>query len=57
MTESAAWRVVSRAILFTIAALILLWLVGQLTSVIVKLVLAVILAAGMKPLVDRLTAS
>jgi predicted PurR-regulated permease PerM len=57
VTESAAWRVVSRAILFTIAALILLWLVGQLTSVIVKLVLAVILAAGMKPLVDRLTAS
>jgi predicted PurR-regulated permease PerM len=56
VSEAAAWRVVSRAILFTIAVLILLWMVGQLTSVIVKLVLAVILAAGMKPLVDRLTA-
>jgi predicted PurR-regulated permease PerM len=56
VTEAAAWRVVSRAILFTIAVLVLLWLLGQIASVIVKLVLAVILAAGMKPLVDRLTA-
>jgi predicted PurR-regulated permease PerM len=56
VTESAAWRVVSRAILFTIAVLILLWLLGQMTSVIVRVVLAIILAAGMKPLVDRLTA-
>jgi predicted PurR-regulated permease PerM len=56
VNEGAAWRVVSRAILFTIAVLILLWLLGQITSVIVRLVLAVILAAGMKPLVDRLTA-
>jgi predicted PurR-regulated permease PerM len=56
VTEAAAWRVVSRAILFTFAVLIGLWLVGQLTSVIVRVVLAVVLAAGMKPLVDRLTA-
>jgi predicted PurR-regulated permease PerM len=56
VTEAAAWRVVSRAILFTLAVLIGLWLLGQLTSVIVRVVLAVILAAGMKPLVDRLTA-
>ena len=55
VTESAAWRVVSRAILFTLAVLIGLWLLGQLTSVVVRVVLAVILAAGMKPLVDRLT--
>ena len=55
MTESAAWRVVSRAILFTIAVLIGLWLLGQLTSVVVRIILAVILAAGMKPVVDRLT--
>jgi predicted PurR-regulated permease PerM len=55
VSEAAAWRVVSRAILFTIAVLILLWLLGQITSVIVRLLLAVILAAGMKPLVDRLT--
>ena len=56
MSESAAWRVVSRAVLFTITVLILLWLLGQLTSVIVRVVLAIILVAGMKPLVDRLTA-
>ncbi len=56
MSESAAWRVVSRAILFTLAVLIALWLMSQLTSVIVRVILAVILAAGMKPLVDRLTA-
>lgn len=56
MTESAAWRVVSRAVLFTITVLIALWLLGQLTSVLVRVLLAVILAAGMKPLVDRLTA-
>ena len=40
MTEAAAWRVVSRAILFTLAVLIGLWLLGQLTSVIVRIVLA-----------------
>ena len=56
MTESAAWRVASRTVLFTLAVLIALWLLGQLSSVIVRVVLAIILAAGMKPLVDRLTA-
>jgi predicted PurR-regulated permease PerM len=56
VSESAAWRVLSRTVLFTIALLIGLWLLGQLTSVVVRLLLAVILAAGMKPLVDRLTA-
>ena len=55
MTETIAWRVLSRAVLFTIAVLIGLWLLSQITAVIVRLVLAVILAAGMKPLVDRLT--
>jgi predicted PurR-regulated permease PerM len=57
VTESAAWRVVSRAILFTIGVLLLLWLLGLIASVIIKLVLAVILAAGMKPLVDRVTST
>jgi len=55
MTESAAWRVASRTVLFTITVLIALWLLGQLTSVVVRVILAIILAAGMKPLVDRLT--
>ena len=55
MSESVAWRVLSRTVLFTIAVLIMLWLLTQLTAVIVRVVLAVILAAGMKPLVDRLT--
>ena len=56
MTEAAAWRVASRAVLFTIVVLLGLWLLGQLTSVLVRVLLAIILAAGMKPLVDRLTA-
>src|SRR5215212_550524 len=56
VSEAAAWRIVSRAILFTFAVLILIWLLVQVAPVIVKLLLAVILAAGMKPLVDRLTA-
>jgi predicted PurR-regulated permease PerM len=55
VSESVAWRVLSRTVLFTIALLIALWLLIQLNAVIVRLVLAVILAAGMKPLVDRLT--
>jgi predicted PurR-regulated permease PerM len=56
VSEAAAWRVLSRAILFAVAVVISLWLLGQLTSVIVRVTLAIILAAGMKPLVDRLTA-
>lgn len=56
MSEAAAWRVASRTVLFTLAVLIALWLVGQLTSVLMRVTLAIILAAGMKPLVDRLTA-
>jgi predicted PurR-regulated permease PerM len=55
VSESVAWRIVSRAILFTVAVLIGLWFLVQIGPVIVRLVLAVILAAGMKPLVDRLT--
>ena len=56
MSESVAWRVTSRAILFTLAVLVGLWLLTQISAVLVRVVLAVILAAGMKPLVDRLTA-
>ena len=56
MSETAAWRVLSRTVLFTVAVLVSLWLLGQLTSVVVRVTLAIILAAGMKPLVDRLTA-
>jgi predicted PurR-regulated permease PerM len=56
VSESVVWRVTSRAILFTLAVLVGLWLLAQISAVIVRVVLAVILAAGMKPLVDRLTA-
>lgn len=56
MSESVLWRVISRAMLFTVAVLIGLWLLTQISAVIVRVVLAVILSAGMKPLVDRLTA-
>ncbi|MDP8923073.1 MAG: AI-2E family transporter [Chloroflexota bacterium] len=56
MSESVLWRAISRVILFTIAVLIGLRLLSQISAVIVRVVLAVILSAGMKPLVDRLTA-
>lgn len=52
--EAAAWRVAYRAVLLTFALLIGLWLLVQLRAVVVQVVLAVILAAGMTPLVDRI---
>jgi predicted PurR-regulated permease PerM len=55
LTESAAWRVASRTVLFILAVLFLLWLVVQLRSVVVQVLMAIILAAGMAPLVDRFT--
>jgi predicted PurR-regulated permease PerM len=57
LTESAAWRVASRTVVFVIGLLVLLWVVIQLRAVLVQVLLAVILAAGMAPLVDRLTLS
>ena len=56
MTEAALWRVATRTVLFTVAVLLGLYLLYELRAVMVQLLLAVIIAAGMTPLVDRLSA-
>ena len=48
------WRVATRTVLFTIAVLIGLYLVVQLGSVVVQVLMAVIISAGMTPIVDRI---
>ncbi|MDQ3700784.1 MAG: AI-2E family transporter [Chloroflexota bacterium] len=55
LTEIAAWRVVTRSILFTLGVLFAVWLLVRLQGVVIQVLLSVILAAGMMPLVDRLT--
>lgn len=55
MTEDAAWRVATRTVLFVLGLLLLAWLMVALQSVLVQVLLAVILSAGMSPLVDALT--
>jgi predicted PurR-regulated permease PerM len=55
LTEAAAWRVASRLVLLVFALLLLAWLAVQLRDILVQLLLAVILAAGMTPLVNALT--
>jgi predicted PurR-regulated permease PerM len=55
LTEAAAWRVASRLVLLVFALLLLVWLAVQLRDILVQLLLAVILAAGMTPLVNALT--
>ena len=57
MTEAGAWRVASRTVLLVLALLLGLWLVVQLRTVVVQVLLAIILAAGMTPLVDRFSAT
>lgn len=55
LTEIAAWRVVTRSILFTLGVLFAGWLLVRLQGVVIQVLLSVIIAAGMMPLVDRLT--
>lgn len=55
--EAIAWRVATRGILFVFAVLIGGWLLVQLRSVVVQVLLAVIISAGMTPLVDRFSGS
>jgi predicted PurR-regulated permease PerM len=57
MTESAAWRVVMRAILLVFALMLLFALVRELRAVLLQLALAVLLAAAANPLVEGLTTS
>jgi predicted PurR-regulated permease PerM len=56
LDEATLWRVATRAILFTIGTLLGLYVLYQLRSVVVQLLMAVIISAGMTPLVDRLAA-
>jgi predicted PurR-regulated permease PerM len=57
LTEGAVWRVAVRTVLFVLAILFAVWLAVQLRTVLVQVVLAIILSAGMTPLVDRFTIS
>ena len=57
LTESAIWRVLVRGTLFVFSVLLFVYLAVQLKGVLIQVLLAVILAAGMAPLVDRFTAS
>lgn len=52
--ESADWRVASRTVLFALALLIAAWVLVNLKGVLIRVLLAVIVAAGMAPLVDHL---
>src|SRR5688572_27348252 len=54
LDEGSLWRVAMRAILFTIGALLTLYVLYLLRSVVVQIIMAVIISAGMTPLVDRL---
>ena len=57
MTEQAAWRVMWRAILLVFTLLVLVFLVRELRSVIVQLLLAILLASAASRAVDALTVS
>src|SRR5205823_7520545 len=46
----------TRTVFFLFGLVFLIWMLVQLRSVVVQVLLAVILAAGMTPLVDRFTA-
>jgi predicted PurR-regulated permease PerM len=54
LTEAAAFRVATRTVLFTFGLLAVVWLLVRLQAVVIQVILAVILAAGMTPLVNRL---
>ena len=52
--EATLWRVVTRTVLFAVGTLLALYLLYLLRAVVVQLLMAVIISAGMTPLVDRL---
>ncbi|HEU5314801.1 MAG TPA: AI-2E family transporter [Chloroflexota bacterium] len=54
MSESALWRVATRTALFVVGLLLTLYLLYLLRAVMVQLLLAVIISAGMTPLVEQL---
>lgn len=51
--EAVAWRVLARGVLLVFGLLVGGWLLVQLRVVVVQVLLAVIISAGMTPLVDR----
>jgi len=55
VTEQAVWRVVARGVFLVFGLILLALLVRELQTVIVQLLLAILLAAAITPLVDRLT--
>ncbi len=52
--EAVLWRVSTRTVLFTIWVLLALYLLYELRAVAVQVLLAVIVSAGMTPIVDRI---
>ncbi len=54
VSEGVLWRVTTRTVLFTIGTLLTLYLLYMLRAVVVQLLLAVIVSAGITPIVDRL---
>ena len=54
--KEAGWHVVRRTLLAVLAIVLGLWVLVQLQAVVIRVLLALILAAGMTPLVDTLTA-
>ncbi len=57
MSEAAAWRIVARGIFLVFALLFAIFLVRELKTVILQLVLASVIAAAASPLVNALTDS
>lgn len=56
LTEAAAWRVAARTVLLVFALALAVWLVVRLQTVLVQILLAAILSAGMAPVVNQLAA-
>lgn len=54
LDERVLWRVATRTVLFTLAVLLLFWLAIVLREVVAQTLLALIISAGMTPIVDRL---
>lgn len=54
-TESAEWRVNTRTVLFALGVVLSIWTIVHLQGAVIRVLLAIILSAGMSPLVDLLT--
>jgi hypothetical protein len=54
MSEVAAWRLITRGTWYVVAAVVTVLLVVQVRSVIVLALVAMIIAASVSPIADRL---